>query len=527
MAEKGDQVSEPRPNVLFVITDQQRADHVGFMGNDVVRTPHLDSIAARGTVFEQGWVANPVCMPNRSSIMTGRMPSAHGVIFNDRSLDWNANTFVRRLRSAGYRTGLLGKSHLQHGMSRNSVVPIGRQPVAESPYPEGWDQIEQFERYLEDFDDPDDFYGFDHIELAIDHGARATGHHLRWALERGGKLDDLFVPYSGESPALDRSSRWWQIYRPPYGPELHSTTFVTERTIAFIEDAVSEDKPWLAYCAFPDPHHPMAGPGEWYDRHQAADMELPATIDDPMDGGLPHLKRIQGFTAEEQRGWVSPFGAGDHELVKEAVAATYGVIEMVDDGVGQILAAVDRLGQTENTIVIFTSDHGDMMGEHGLMLKGFMPYRGTQQVPYVIATPEGEAQRTSALACSTDLAPTILDLCGIDAFDGIQGHSLGPVLVDPTATVRDHVLIEDDCPPAMAAGRIPDKIRTVVTPSFRFTRTSHGGELLFDNDADHGETTNLASSDGARRAEAVEAMMEALLAADDLARGAPVGGGGS
>lgn len=241
----------PRPNVLFVITDQQRADHVGFMGNDVVRTPNLDSIAARGTVFDQGWVANPVCMPNRCSIMTGRVPSAHGVIFNDRSLDWNANTFVRQLRAAGYRTGLLGKSHLQHGMSRNSIAPIGRAPVAESPYPEGWDRLEEFERYLQDFDDPDDFYGFDHIELAIDHGARATGHHLRWALDHGGRLEDLLVPHSAESPALERSTRWWQVYRPPYGPELHSTTFVTERTIAFIEEAVSEDAPWLAYCAFP------------------------------------------------------------------------------------------------------------------------------------------------------------------------------------------------------------------------------------------------------------------------------------
>ena len=103
-----------QPNILFVITDQQRADHAGFMGNRVVRTPNLDRIATAGTVFENAWVANPVCMPNRSSIMTGRMPTAHGVIFNDRSLDWGANTFVRQFRRENYRTGLIGKSHLQH-----------------------------------------------------------------------------------------------------------------------------------------------------------------------------------------------------------------------------------------------------------------------------------------------------------------------------------------------------------------------------------------------------------------------------
>lgn len=516
-------MSEARPNVLFVITDQQRADHTAFMGNDVVRTPSLDALAGRGTVFTNAWVSNPVCMPNRCTIMTGRMPTAHGVIFNDRSLDWNANTFVRVLRSAGYRTALIGKSHLQHGMSRNSVVPIETEPVARSPYPDGWDRLEQFERYLEAFDDPEDFYGFDHIELAIDHGARVTGHHLRWALERGGRIEELLVPYSAQSPALDRSDRWWQLYRPPYGPELHSTTFVTERTIAFIEEATGQGRPWLAYASYPDPHHPMAGPGPWYDRHDPADMVLPASIDDPMEGGMAHLKRIQGYTAAQQRGWVSPFGATDHELVKEAVAATYGVIEMIDDGVGQLLDAVEATGQADDTIVVFTSDHGDMMGDHGLMMKGFMPYRGTHQVPLVIADPRAEPGRTDSLVSSIDLPLTILDLCALPSFDGMQGRSLRPILADASAVVRDHVLIEDDCPPMLAAVRgTPEKMRTVVTPRLRFTRNSKGEELLFDLEADPDELDNLAGRDTARRAVAVEAMMEALLAADDLARGAPL-----
>ena len=98
-----------RPNVLFVICDQLRADHLGFAGNSVVQTPNIDAIAAGGTVFDRAYVNNPVCMPNRSTIMTGRMPSAHGVVFNDRSLDPNVNTFVAQLRDAGWRTALIGK----------------------------------------------------------------------------------------------------------------------------------------------------------------------------------------------------------------------------------------------------------------------------------------------------------------------------------------------------------------------------------------------------------------------------------
>ena len=142
-------VSDRRPNVLFITTDQQRADHVGFMGNEVIRTPNLDELAACGTVMESAWVSNPVCMPNRSTIMTGRMPSPRGVIFNDRSLEWGANTFVRQFRANGYRTGLLGKSHLQHGMSRNAVMAAPGAPSVVDPYPAGWDTLDNDERYLD------------------------------------------------------------------------------------------------------------------------------------------------------------------------------------------------------------------------------------------------------------------------------------------------------------------------------------------------------------------------------------------
>ncbi|MDG1924966.1 MAG: sulfatase-like hydrolase/transferase, partial [Pseudomonadales bacterium] len=116
--------AKPPPNVLLVITDQQRATDTGFMGNPILKTPHLDALASRSMVFDNAWVSNPVCMPNRSTLMTGRMPSAHGVIFNDRSLEPSVNTFVRGFRKSGYRTALIGKSHLQHGVSKNSMVPF-------------------------------------------------------------------------------------------------------------------------------------------------------------------------------------------------------------------------------------------------------------------------------------------------------------------------------------------------------------------------------------------------------------------
>ncbi len=510
--------------MLVFITDQQRHDHVGFMGNEVVRTPHLDSIAARGMVFENSWVSNPVCMPNRSSMITGRLPSSHGVIFNDRSLDASAATFVRQFRDAGYRTALLGKSHLQHGMSMNSVVASELGPVEQSMLTAGWNAYEDDFRYLDDpaFEPPDDFYGFSKVRLAIDHGGRMSGHHLRWALERGARLEDVYVPQDETSPARRRSDRWWQIYDPPYDPELHSTRFVAEETIGFIEESASAEVPWLAWCSFPDPHHPMTAPGEYYDRHDPADMVVPSSIDDPLDDAPRHLQFTAKRPASKQAQYVTPFGvAGDHELVKECIAATYGMIEYIDDAVGSVLAAVERLGQGDETIVVFTSDHGDMMGDHGLMLKGFMPYRGTQQVAHVVSVPGTAPGRSASLATTIDLAPTLLDLCGVEGFEGIQGSSLAPLLDDPALQVHDHVLVEDDIAVIAARGRVPSRTRTVVTMDGRYTRTDLGEELLFDTVADHDEMHNLAGHDAAFRSRMVDHMMDALISADDHARGAP------
>jgi hypothetical protein len=334
---------------------------------------------------------------------------------------------------------LIGKSHLQHGMSRNSVVEVDRAPTVDHGYPDGWDSLEHFEEYDTGVPEwPDDFYGFGHVELAIDHGARVTGHHLHWALDKGARYEDLVIPMSDESPYRRRSDRWWQVYA--------------------------------------------------------------------------------------QRQWVAPCGATDHELLKECLAANYGTIEFIDDGVGRIMASIEALGQTEDTIVVFTSDHGDMMGDHGLMLKGFMPFSGTMRVPMVIADPRQAADRSTSLASSIDLGPTLMDLCEVPLHDGIQGASLTPVLSDATASVRDHVLVEDDIRAAFAAhARLPSRIRTVISDDgLKYTRFSSGESMLFDLTADAHELDEIGHRDAAAHSRAESRLVDALLAATDDARGAPV-----
>ncbi len=515
-----------RPNVLFIICDQLRADHLGFAGNSVVRTPHIDGIAESGTVFDRAYVNNPVCMPNRSTIMTGRMPSAHGVIFNDRSLDPNVTTFVGQLRDAGWRTSLIGKSHLQHGESRAAVVDFEKIPGVRSVFDEGWDTLEHQERYESgDPPDPDDFYGFDHIELTVGHGAFSGAHHYLWARHRGVSHEIL---RSGLDPAAaipGRSEEWWQIHPAPYAEDAYSTAFVTERTIAAIEDAEAEDAPWMVWCSFPDPHHPLSPPEPWFSRHDPHEIDLPSTFDDPGHDWPQHISVIKemGPDMGGHGQYVTPFGSTPAQT-RAAIAATYGMIEGIDDGIGKILATVERLGATEDTIIIFTSDHGDMMGDHGLMLKGGMHFQGCLRVPLVVRAPGHASRRTGALAASIDLPHTVLDLCGVPEFHGMQGVSLTPLLDDEGISVRDHVLVEDDFPISEVLPLLPLKMRTLVTTGHRYTRDSGGHESLYDLVADPDELTNLATNadDSAARNLMVDALVDAMMTADDLTRTGPV-----
>ena len=522
----GNSMSEPKsekPNVLVIITDQQRADHLGFMGNQIVNTPNLDQLAKRSAVFKNTWVSNPVCMPNRCSILTGRMPTAHGVIFNDRSLNWNSNTFVRQFKKALYSTTLIGKSHIQHGASRNSIIPFRGEGAFKESYAEGWNEIENFERYLDhDFPEIEDFYGFEKIELAIDHGARVSGHHLLWALDRGANKNDLVVDYNKKAPGNKRSNHWWQIYQPPYPEDYHSTTFVTERTIDHIKAKSDDNEPWLIWSSFPDPHHPMTPPGDWFEKYKPSEMPLPHSRSDDLESAPGHLQNFQSIHPKDQRDWVAPCGFGSDELLGEAIAATYGMIEMVDNGIGKILQSLEDTRQLENTIIVFTSDHGDMMGDHGLFLKGFMHYRGTLQVPLTISAPGIKPQTINELASSIDIGPTLLELCELPFYEGIQGQPLVPILSGEKESVRDCILIEDDIATVTARlTPIPAKTRTLVTKTHRYTRNSKLEEQLFNLGEDPDELIDLSRKDQLARSLITEQMMDALIHADDAARGAP------
>jgi arylsulfatase A-like enzyme len=508
-----------RPNVLLVVCDQLRADHVGFGGSPLVRTPNLDALAARGRVFDRAHVANPICMPNRASIVTGRSPSAHGLNVNAGALAWSTNTFVRQLRLAGYRTFHVGKADHQNGLRRLlGAAVVGTSDVAGpaplgDPYPPGWDTWEDAARFTEEpFADPDDFYGYAHLALTLGHADMVGGHHLRWAVAQGADPEDL--ARGGARDALARSEHWWQVYKPRLPEELSSTSYVTEATIAAIESAGRDGAPWFVHCSFPDPHHPFAPTGRWFDRHDPADVPLPETFADDLSGAPSHYRAFRAQDASPMP--VLMFGPTADQY-RAAAAAEAGAIEAIDHGVGRVLAALERTGAAEDTVVLFTSDHGDMFGDHGLMLKGVMHYAGCTRVPLVVAGPGvGTPGRTTSLAGSLDIAPTVLGLTGTPGYDGIQGHDLAPVLADPTAQVQDCLYVEEDFPQAgLFPFPVPDRVRTLVTDGARVTRFGGTGEAeLYDLGDDPLERRNLWDDPAAAtlRRQATERLLDEVVA---------------
>ncbi|MCZ6616557.1 MAG: sulfatase-like hydrolase/transferase [Gammaproteobacteria bacterium] len=488
-----------KQNFLFIIADQLRADHVGFGGNSVVQTPNIDDLAARATQFNRAYVANPICMPNRASILTGRMPSVHGTRFNGIPLDRSAHTFVRELHNNGYHTGHIGKAHYQNlGDGPSGIVdklfPVPGDALT-SPHPDGWDQFEMHEAHQNAYVEmPPDYYGFQHTELLTHHSDLCAGHYYHWVKERGYDLRKL----QGPANAKRRYDQWQQVYQTALPEEIYPTRYVADRSCRYLEDMVGSGNPFFLHVSFPDPHHPFTPPGKYYDMYEPASIDLPATFYDPHEASMPHYRFMTRRRGKIPKMWVAAFSPTEDQF-RHAAAAEYGMISLIDHAVGQILATLDATGLAENTIVIFTSDHGDMFGDHGIMLKGAMHYEGAIRIPLLIARPEQAALQTEGLAGSLDLAQTLLELAGVPEYHGLQGVSLVPMLDDADVRVRTQVLIEEDEMFDMMLVGHPFRARTLITENERLSIYQHieQGEL-FDLSEDPGELHN-AWTDPSRR----------------------------
>ncbi len=438
-------------------------------------------------------------MPNRSTILTGQWPTSHGVRTNGLPLDPESETFPELLRSQGWRTCAVGKLHFQ---------PMGwpfeefQLEEIKQTMPDAWEKaIAQFGGDFVSAEDyqghlngevkiPDNYYGFTDVTLAVGHGDHVSGDYPDWAKNRG--LDPETM--SGRENATSVYLGWEQVYASAVPAQLHPTSFVSSTAVEKIKELSQQDQNFLLFVSFPDPHHPFSPPAEYFNRYDPADVSIPESFLDRHESSPEYIQRISRAKGTPSLDPTMTW-APTEEQFRAALAAEMGSIEFIDDSIGQILDSLSEQGIRDETLIVFTSDHGDLFGDHGLMLKHFSHYLGAVRVPLIFSGPDIKPQVIAHLVSSADIAPTILDLVDSQPLSKPQGVSLkGICLGLTTEPVRTGVLIEEDQPFGLDGLPGPVSIRTLVTPEHRLSEfLDHQITELYDHSSDPLEMVNLAA----------------------------------
>ena len=496
-----------RPNVLLIVTDQQRADHLGCAGHPLLRTPHIDALAAHGVRATRFHAASTTCMSNRATLMTGRLPSLHGVVHNGIDLSTDHTTFVELLQASGYATALVGKSHLQAFGYDGPARRQWQSTHGATPPPQGLSDARKRSRSGPGYGNewtPDwragtrdrvdtPYYGFGHVELATFHGDQVDGDYALWLAQRHAAPETL----RGRAHAIgDTRYSAPQAWRTSMPESLYPSTWVGERSCAWLREHVghSPKQPFFLQVSFPDPHHPFTPPGRFWDMYRPEDVVLPGSFHRRGDSQL--IRDVHRYTADGgSREGYGAFGVSEREG-QELLALTFGMISLIDQQVGRLMQCLQELALDDDTLVIFTSDHGDMMGDHGMVLKGAMHFNGLTQVPFIWRDPASlVASQVIDLPCGTlDIAQTVLARCGLEPFNGMQGLNLLPWLNQPGRSDPDRlgVIVESE-PVVLPHGRRqPYRLRSLINREWRLT-VSNLQELceLYDLRSDPMELHNL------------------------------------
>ncbi len=477
--------AQVRPNILFICTDQQRYDALGCYGNEHIHTPTIDSLASEGVLFERCYVQNPVCAPSRASLLTGRYLHAHGLWANGVALPSHELLFTRALADAGYDCGLVGKLHL------------------------GADAEGRTEPRFDD--------GFRYFQLAHDPSHRSPENmYHRW-LEA--HHPDQYAAAMGKGSG-DTGQETIRFETMPV--EAHYSHWVAEKSIEFLRTARDPQKPFFLWANFFDPHHPFGAPPEYMQMYNSTELPRPIGSPDELATKPPILEEASRASyAGHGRG----FTTYSTEEMQEIVAAYYAMVTLVDDEVKRMLAALDELGLREQTLVVFTSDHGEMLGDHELLLKGPMMYEGAVRVPLILRWPGHlpEGTRRPELVQWIDLCPTFLEAGGLPPLPRNQAQSLLPLARgDHDAPVRGWALCEyrnsghPYDPPVHTTMLRRGRYKLIVFHGEPATGRSRTGEL-YDLETDPHELNNLWGDEShvQSRTELQEFLLDVLVATED------------
>jgi arylsulfatase len=435
------EASKLRPNVLLFVADGLRTDALGCYGSTRGATPHLDDFARAGVVFSQAFCTHSVCMPTRASILTGRYPHIHGVWANGLPLRRTEVTLPQVLGEAGYATCASGKVHLEPQQPYGAVAPR-----IEGPY-----------------------YGFQEVHLS----ENALGEEYLNFID--GRFSEL------SQRARDRD-------RVPV--EAHELQWITDQTLDFIGRQSTAGQPFFAMCSFHELIPPCTPPPEYTGLYDPADMALPKLLPEDLDGRPP-------FYRECYEGYSRLGRQPDEAELRQHIASYYDQLRFVDHQFGRLLAGLAESGIAENTIVLFTADHGLSLNDHYQWRHGPFLFDEVIKVPQVWRGPGlGRGLATAGLVEQVDLLPTLADLCGVAAPAGVQGVTLRPLLQrEPGAHGKDAVLIQERHAPDLAArGLDPESVWQVGLRTAEWKLIHYVGQPwgeLYDLCQDPGEFRNL------------------------------------
>ena len=439
--------NKPRPNVLFIMSDQHRFDYLGCAGADFVQTPNLDRIAARGVRLTQCTTNSPVCAPSRIALATGLQPYRLGALDNNSFLPGSAPTHYQHFRDHGYRVGCVGKLDLAKPDKYN-----GR--YGDRPCIYGWG-----------FTHPEECEGKMHAGLS----PTPVGPYTYFLQERG-LLHRFCEDYA------ERRANGWVIgasHDSVLPTEAFEDVYIGRRAAQWIRD-VPDDFPWYCFLSFVGPHDPFDPPTEYASRYR--DAAMPAPIQDDLEGKPDGVKRFG------ERRWAQVAGAPAEEIAvtrRQYCAA----ISAIDDQVGQILDALEARGLAENTIIVYTSDHGEMLGDHGFYAKE-VSYEPALRVPLLVAGPGiADGNVSDALIELIDVNPTVCELAGLPAQEKIDARSFVAVLEGESNVHRAETI------------STIRQFQCIRTERYKFVNNYNDVAELYDLENDPGELHNLASAE--------------------------------
>jgi arylsulfatase len=446
-----------RPNILWICTDQQRSDTLGCYGNEWVTTPHIDRLAAEGALFENAFVQSPICSPSRASFLTGRYPRTTRLRQNGQILPQNEKLISRLLVDEGYDAGLVGKFHMAPG---DPSIAVTTEPRVDDGFAEfNWAQA------------PSDQWGL-------------FSDYTRFLAEKG--MHYATVPHP--------RSKWVKNGMPEEATE---AAWCATRATEFIGRHRGEDKPWFYLANIFAPHHPFDPPPSFLAPYleKLDQLPLPVATEDDLSQKTEYQRIDTDGVYGQVKGFLGGFGRDemsetDHRMVK---AAYWAMCDHVDQQVGRILAALEASGAAEDTIVLYMSDHGEMLGDHSIYFKGPYFYDAAIRVPLIIRYPGHIAPaRHRGLFELVNLAPTLMDLARAQPYPGMQGHSAAHWLADP-AQAPAHDTIYCEYYNAMPYHRNPTAQLTMVrTDRLKLVVDhAHGDGELYDLVADPQELLNL------------------------------------